>query len=314
MTVQEVEGELAPPAPRHVDVVVVAYNSADVLRECVGPLADVPGLNVVVIDNASPDASLESVADLPVDAVRAGRNGGFAAGCNLGIARGDAPYVLLLNPDAAMTVADVDALVRVLDEEPAVGMVAPLILDADGRPAPSLRRFPRLRSTYAQALFLHRLAPRASWTDELVRDPEAYRRPGSPEWVSGACMLIRRSVLEQVGGLDERFFLYCEDIDLCARTRAAGWDIRFEPAAVVRHREGHAAPRSATLRLLARNRVIYARLHRSPAAARLEALGVALGHATHVLTSRPAVARGHVAALRAALRTSARPRIGQPEG
>lgn len=297
-------------AGSRVDAVVVAYNSARTLRGCVGALTAIDGVSVIVVDNASPDDSMETIADLPVRAVRATRNGGFAAGCNLGAAQGSAPYVLLLNPDACIGAEDVHALAEVLDDDPRAGIAAPRILEDDGSLAYSLRRFPRLRSTFAQALFLHRLWPRASWTDELIREREAYEQPSEHEWVSGACMLVRRDALELLGGLDEDYFLYCEDIDLCARLRAAGWSIRYEPRATVRHEGGASGARDDLFAMYARNRVLYARKHaRSRLVPYLEAMGVVLGHATHALTSfaRPAARRGHLRALAAVFRASSLP-------
>lgn len=297
-------------ATRAVDVVVVSYCSRETLRACVQPLCGLPGVTVTVVDNASPDDSVATVDDLPVELIRSSRNGGFAYGCNLGIATGSAPYVLLLNPDAQIDRDALATLVRVLDEEPAVGAVGPRILGESGELKFSQRSFPRLRSTWSQAMFLHRLAPHAKWTDEVIRDPAAYATPGSPEWLSGACLLTRRSALTEIGGLSERFFLYCEDIDLCRRLRQAGHDLRFEPAATVRHRGGASAPRGSTLPIYARSRVLYARQHYRRPAVPLEVLGVVVGEATHALASirRRGVARGHAAAIRAALRPS--PAIG----
>lgn len=301
---------MSAPRPPGVDAVVVAYNSARTLRGCVERVVEIDGVRVWVVDNASPDHSLETIADLPVTTVRAERNGGFAAGCNLGIARGRGRYVLLLNPDARIGGEDLRTLVDALERDPDAGVAAPRILEQNGSLAYSQRRFPKLRSTFAQALFLHRLRPRASWSDELVRDPAAYERAGSPEWVSGACMLVRREALERVGGLDEDFFLYCEDIDLCARLRGAGWGIRYEPAATVRHEGGASRAREELLAVYARNRVLYARKHARSPAVLLEAMGVALGHATHALASiaRPPARRGHMRALAAALRQVSRPK------
>jgi N-acetylglucosaminyl-diphospho-decaprenol L-rhamnosyltransferase len=295
---------MEPERPARIDAVIVAYNSAPVLRGCVAPLAAAGGVTVTVVDNASPDDTAAAVAGLDARVIHAGRNGGFAAGCNLGLSAGGAPYVLLLNPDARISAEDLARLARVLDEDPAVAVAAPRILEGDGALAFSQRRFPRRRSTFAQALFLHRVWPRAPWVDELVRDPAAYDAPGDPEWVSGACLLARREVLEAIGGLDERFFLYCEDIDLCARVRAAGHGIRFEPRATARHAGGASAPREGLLAVYARNRVRYARKHGSRADASLEAAGVALGHVTHALASiaRPAARRGNLQALAALAR------------
>jgi N-acetylglucosaminyl-diphospho-decaprenol L-rhamnosyltransferase len=283
-----------------VDAVLVSYNSAERLREAVGPLTAIDGVRVFVTDNASSDDPAAVLADLPVDFVALDENVGFGAGCNAGWRRGDAPHVLFLNPDAAIDEGSLRALAGVLDRNARVGLVAPRILEPDGSLAFSQRRFPRLRSTYARALFLHRIFARAAWADELVRDPSAYERPSSPDWVSGACMLVRRSVLEETGGFDERFFLYCEDKDLCRRIRAAGYEVRYEPGATARHHGGASAPRAGLLPVLARSRVAYAKKHSGRMGAALETLGVALNALTHAVVARGKRA-GHWNALRAAL-------------
>ena len=163
---------------------------------------------------------------------------------------------------------------------------------------------------------MHRLWPLAGWTDEVIRDEAAYATAGSPDWVSGACMLIRRSALERLGGLDDSFFLYGEDIDLCARVREAGWGVRFEPLALARHTGGASRPSEELLPVLAASRVLYARKHaRRRLSVALETAGIALGHATHALTAirRPAARRGQVAALKAALGATADPRATRAE-
>jgi N-acetylglucosaminyl-diphospho-decaprenol L-rhamnosyltransferase len=286
-----------------VDAVIVSYNSRDTLRGCVLPLVAADRVTVTVVDNDSPEPALDVIADLDVRPIASGRNGGFSFGCNLGAAQGDAPYVLFVNPDAVLPAADLARLVAVLDAEPAVGLVGPRLVGDDGSLMPSIRRFPRVRSTWATALYLHRLFPRARWSDEINRRYEEYERVGYPEWVSGACMLVRRSVLEAVGGLDEGFFLYCEDTDLCARIRAAGHEIRYEPEACARHQGGASAPRAGLMPVLAVSRARYARLHDRRAVALAQRLGIALGHLTHALVSlpRPAKRRGHVRAVRAVL-------------
>jgi N-acetylglucosaminyl-diphospho-decaprenol L-rhamnosyltransferase len=285
-----------------VDVVVVSYNSRTELRECVEPLATRGDTSVIVVDNASHDGSLEAVAGLQVRAIALERNGGFAHGCNIGWRAGEAPYVLLLNPDARIDPAMLDRLTAVLDKAADAGAVAPKILHPDGSVDFSQRRFPRLRSTYAQALFLHRLFPQSSWTDEVLRDSDAYAHVGSPDWVSGACILVRRNVLEELGGLDNGFFMYCEDIDLCRRLRQAGHDLRYEPSAVVVHEGGASAPRPSLLPVLAASRIRYASKHRSRLYATLERLGIALGALTHIVVARGgrATRAGHAHSLRLA--------------
>jgi N-acetylglucosaminyl-diphospho-decaprenol L-rhamnosyltransferase len=289
-------------------VVVVSYCSGRTLRGCVEPLCGLPGVRVTVVDNASPDDSLDVISDLPVDAVRSERNGGFSFGCNLGARRGQAPFILFLNPDARMEADALETLIAALREDPKAGLVAPRIVDDEGRLMWSLRRFPRQRSTFGLALFAHRLWPRSRWSDELVRDPDAYQRPGTPEWVSGACMLVRRSVFEELGGFDEGFFLYCEDTDLCRRIWASGHTLLFEPAAEVLHVEGSSSGAGETQPILARSRVRYARKHMSRSGAAAQTVGVALGELVRVVATcwKPALRRGHLAALRAALSREAR--------
>ncbi|MGH2798630.1 MAG: glycosyltransferase family 2 protein [Thermoleophilaceae bacterium] len=270
-----------------VDVVVVSYNSRDELARCVEPLAGVEAVSVVVVDNASSDGSLEAVAGLPgVATIALEHNLGFAAGCNAGWRAGTGEAVLFLNPDARIEAGSVARLVRVLDEQAGVGIAAPRILHEDRTLDYSQRSFPRLRSTYGQALFAHRLFPRASWTDEVIRDERSYEEANAPDWVSGACLLVRRRTLEAVGGLDEGFFMYCEDKDLCRRVRNAGWDVRYVPDVVAVHAGGASAPRASLLPVLAASRIRYARKHQGTTTALLERFGVGLGAATRLLVSR----------------------------
>ena len=286
-----------------IDAVIVSYRSAETLRGCVEPLARIPHVRVTVVDNASPDESVETIADLPVEIVRSGRNGGFSYGCNLGAARGTAPFLLFLNPDARIDAGALEVLASVLRTDPATAVVGPRILDDDGELAWSQRRFPRHRSTYGQALFAHRLWPRAAWSDELIRNTAVYDVPGTPEWLSGACMLVRRTAFEQLGGFDERFFLYCEDTDICRRVWDAGQTVRFEPSARVWHVGGASSGVGETQPIAARSRVLYARKHMGRSSAHVEAVGVALGEATRAvakLRQRPYRSR-HLEAFRAAL-------------
>lgn len=282
-----------------VDVVVVSFNSRLSLRACVEPLASADDVNVIVVDNASSDRTLDVVSDLRVSAIPLSYNAGFAHGCNVGMKAGDAPYVLLLNPDSTVEPPSLQLLVTHLESNPSVGAVAPRLVDPEGVVHYSLRRFPRLRSTYAQALLLQRVFPRARWADEVIRRQEEYEQPGAHEWVSGACILARRNVLEQLNGLDESFFLYCEDTDLCLRIWKAGYEVHFRPEAKVVHEGGGSADRSTLLHVAAASRVRYAQKHRARVAAFLERVGIGLGALTHMFVGRGAGVRaGHARALR----------------
>ena len=285
-----------------VDVVVVAFNSRKQLRACVEPLCTLDYVSVIVVDNASPDNSLEALDGLPVTAIASAVNGGFAYGCNRGFRAGSAPFVLLLNPDATIDGESLSQLVAVLESDERVGAVAPRIIASDGSLDFSQRRFPRLRSTYARALYLHRIFPRAPWSDETIREVDRYERPGSVEWVSGACMMLRRSALELVNGLDERFFMYCEDKDLCRRLWDQGLEVRYEPRATARHHGGASAPRASLLPVLTVSRVLYAEKHDNRLVTVLERAGLGLEALTRMVVSRGGLQRrtGYARSLRAA--------------
>jgi GT2 family glycosyltransferase len=284
-----------------VDVVVVSYNSRDELRGCVEELSALDRANVIVVDNESSDGSLEAVAGLRVDAVASGWNGGFSFGVNTGWRRGSAPYVLLVNPDARIAPDALALLEEVLDRESTVAIAAPRIVSPEGELDFSQRRFPRLRSVYAQAFFLHRLFPRAAWSDDVVRDLSSYSVDGEPDWVSGACLLIRRSVLEELNGLDESFFMYGEDKDLCKRARSAGYCVRFVSGSECVHEGGASTMTAASFAMLAESRRRYAVKHGSGRAF-VARLGIALSHATHIMSARgTAIRLGHLRAIRAQL-------------
>ena len=286
-----------------VDVVVVTYRNANTVASAVEPLAGIEQFRVLVVDNASGDDTLDLLRKLPVETIALDENGGFAHGCNVGTAAGTNPYVLFLNPDARLEPAALTALASELDRNERVGAVAPRIVEPDGSLDFSLRRFPRLRSGVAQALFLHRVFPAASWVDEVIRDRSQYESTHAVEWVSGACVLVRRSVLEQLGGLDESFFHYSEDIDLCKRIWQAGYEVRYVPAAVAEHSGGGSAPRTRLLPILAASRIRYSAKHDRPLVAALVRATVAAGAMTHVLVARNGAARrGHLRALGVALK------------
>jgi N-acetylglucosaminyl-diphospho-decaprenol L-rhamnosyltransferase len=230
------------PAPR-TTVVLVTWRSRDHLPGCLAALEaakDEDALETIVVDNASDDDTVACVRERAPGAlvVRNDTNRGFAAAVNeaLRLARGDA--VLLLNPDVVLGRGCIARLRRDLDEDETLGLAGPQLLFPDGRPQRSAWDAPRLPTLAFDAFLLYNLLPRSR------RHPLAARIAAAAEDVdalSGACLLVRRSCFESLGGLDERFFLYFEDVDLGLRARAAGWRVRLVPDARAVHALGGSA-------------------------------------------------------------------------
>lgn len=221
-----------------VDVVIVHYNTAAMLRSCLEAVSAIgDGLlgRVVVVDNGSADPAVEQikVAFPDVELICNRRNLGFAAACNKGIAAAESSYCLLLNPDAQI---DERALKILLDRMTAhadAGVVAPRLINPDGSLQWSCRRYPTVPALLARGARLGALM-KGPLDNYLMRDWD-HGEVRTVDWVTGACLLLRRAALDEVGPLDERFFLYCEDIDLCRRMQLAGWKVYYEPAAIVAH-------------------------------------------------------------------------------
>ncbi len=219
-----------------VAIVIVAYNSGELLRRCLGAVGSRLG-EVVVVDNASPDGETAAVcADFPhVRLLERARNDGFATAANAGIAATDAPWVLLLNPDAWPLGDDLEVLFEHGRRDSQTGAAGPLLVDERGRPSRSTIRAPLSPTALALWAALPQPLSRAYelWRRATWRGSADRVRPG--EFLQGAAMLLRREAFDGVGGFDEHFFMYGEDADLCSRLRAAGWAIELCSAATFVH-------------------------------------------------------------------------------
>jgi hypothetical protein len=224
-----------------VTIVIVSYNTRPELENCLASLALHPPRtthDVLVVDNASTDGTTEALrARWPaVGLIEAGSNLGFAGANNLGVRASTSEFALLLNSDTLVPDGAVDTLVESLRAEPDVGAAGPRIVDAAGRPELSfgamMGPFTELRQKLV--VRLHERGVRA-----VVRHVERLTRLRQyPDWVSGACLLVRRNDAMAVGLLDERYFLYAEDVDFCAALRGIGRRILFTPDAQIVHLRG----------------------------------------------------------------------------
>jgi N-acetylglucosaminyl-diphospho-decaprenol L-rhamnosyltransferase len=229
-----------------VACVVVDYHADDALAACIDSLLANDVRDIVVVENGEVDSSATALDGREVVLVEPGQNLGYGRGVNRGAAAtGPAKYLLVSNPDVVLHDGAVAAMRSYLEAHDEVAVVGPRILRPDGTVYPSQRLFPNIWLAGAHAL----LAP--LWPNNPVT--RIYRSPrpdGTVDWVSGACFLVRRDVFEQIGGFDERYFMFAEDMALCWQVRARGYSVACTPEAVVTHVEGlsrQRAPRSMIL-------------------------------------------------------------------
>jgi len=211
-----------------LSIVIVAYQSGDFLRQCLGAVSDRSG-ELVVVDNGSPEGETEALcaAFANVRLIRRERNDGFGSAANAGVAATSGQWILLLNPDAWPIDDAAERLVQFAEEEPHLAAAGPLLFDESGQPQRSTIRPP----LSAASLALWAAFPRGiSRAYDVVRG-SARHAPRGGEFLQAAALLLRREAFEQVGGFDESFFMYGEDADLCARLRDAGWRVAVCPEA-----------------------------------------------------------------------------------
>ncbi len=235
----------APTAPWAA--VVVNFEAGALLEACVrSVLADdsAGAVELVVVDNASRDGSLGALAKAfpDVQVVHSPGNVGYASAANLGIAATRAPVVAVLNPDTRLEPGSARAMLDRIESQPRLAAVGPRIKNNDGSDYPSARTDPSIPVAVMHGT-LGAWWPTNPFTTryrQLDADPE---RPRAVDWISGAAVWLRRTALDAVGGWDERYFMYFEDVDLCFRLREAGWEVAYDPAGVVWHVQGASTDR-----------------------------------------------------------------------
>jgi len=225
-----------------VSIVIVNWNVRELLRACLASIESSRGgldVEVIVVDNASTDGSPEMVrAAFPAATVIANAdNRGFAAANNQGIARATGRHVMLLNPDTRWPADGLATLVGAVDREPTIGAAGPKLLDADGATIQywCARRLPRALDAIAEYGKLDALLPNSRLARRQLMGEWDHADARDVECLSGACLLVRRTAIDAVGGLDEGYPLYFEDTDWCRRIGAAGWRLRYVASAELIH-------------------------------------------------------------------------------
>ena len=230
-----------------LSVIIVSWNVRDLLRRCLLAIGSSRGISpeekaieVIVVDNGSRDGSPEMIAaEFPeVRLIQNADNRGFTAANNQGLALSHGRKLVLLNPDTEVVTDALAMMAAYMEAHPGVGALGPQLRYPDGSLQSSRRRFPTLSTAIVESTVLQEW-----WRDNRIL--RRYYMTDTPDdavqtvdWVVGACLMVRREAFEQVGGLDEGFFMYSEELDWCHRLRDAGWKIVYLPTAAVIHHEG----------------------------------------------------------------------------
>ena len=237
---------------------VVNYNAGPALCDCVVSLLAEGPAEVVVVDNDSSDGSAEGLGrSFPdVTVVAAGENLGYARAANLGIAATSAPVVAVLNPDTVLRPGVARVALARFDAEADLAALGPTLLNSDGTVYPSARTVPSVADAVGHGL-LYFVWAGNPFTRRYRQVDADSSRPRDVDWVSGAAVWLRRSALDGVGGWDERYFMYVEDVDLCWRLRRAGWRVAYEPGAAVEHLLGVSTARVPYRMIAEHHRSLY---------------------------------------------------------
>lgn len=238
-----------------LSVIIVNWNTGDLLRQCLEslrPQAATACFETLVVDNASKDGSGDMVQALfpEVQLIANAENLGFAAANNQAIRRARGRYLLLLNPDTIVMAGALQTMVGYLDQHLDVGALGCRLLNADGSVQTSCSHFPTLSNVALDSLGLSRLFPRSRLLARYKMTYWGHDEEREVDQPSGACLMIRRKAWEQVGPLDERFFMYYEEVDLCRRLRQQGWRIVFTPVAQVVHLGGQSSRQHLDVRIV----------------------------------------------------------------
>ncbi len=298
-----------------VSIIILSWNVRDLLRACLGslPLND-PAVEIIVVEAGSADGSAELVqAEFPgVQLIARRENLGYSRGNNLGLAQARGRYLFVLNPDTVVLPGSLDAMRAYMDAHTAVGVLGPQLLWPDQTVQPTRRRFPTVATAFFESTWLQPLAPRGLLDRYHGADLPA-TEAHAVDWLVGAALFVRREAYAQVGGLDEGFFMYSEELDWLRRMHAADWRCVYFPQAQVVHHEARSsaqAPAATHIRFNT-SKVRYFRKYHGPVvgeALRWFLLGnfavqMGLEAAKGLLGHKRALRQARVAVYRAVLRS-----------
>ncbi len=244
-----------------VSIIIVNYRVPKLLKACLESIkANVKAeCEVIVTDNASNDGSVEMIRnEFPwVKLIANPTNDGFAAGNNLALPKATGQYVFYLNPDAEVIGDAVDKLVRYLDTHKTVGLVAPKLINTDGSLQKSVHKYYSFWDTLIDNRLFPYVFKNAKWFQKINYAFWLHNEERDIDWAKGAALMVRKSILDELGAFDEQFWIYGEEIDLCYRIKHAGWNVRFYPYAVIRHHEKQSSRQHSTIMFIQNYKSLY---------------------------------------------------------
>lgn len=260
-----------------LSIVIVNWNVCALLRRCLHSIsmgtASGPTCQVIVVDCASVDDSVAMVQrEFPsAQLIVSSENLGYARGANLGATRASGRYLMIMNPDTEVMYNALAVLVQHMDAHPRVGAAGPQLRYADGRLQPSRRRFPTLATAFWESTLLQQWFPDNSFARHYYMADRTADSAQPVDWLVGAALIIRRAAWEEVGPLDEEYFMYFEELDWCRRCHAAGWEVHYVPQAVIIHHEAKSSDQVPVARTIyfQRSKVRYFRKYHGTAWANL---------------------------------------------
>jgi N-acetylglucosaminyl-diphospho-decaprenol L-rhamnosyltransferase len=232
-----------------LSILIVSWNVADLLAACLQSIGSPLGVEIIVVDSASSDLTVAMVKERfpQVKLLPQSENIGYTRGNNIGFQAAQGRYLLLLNPDTEMTGDALAQMVSYLEANPTVGIVGPRTLNTDGSIQSTRRRFPTLLTAFFESTWLESLAPK-SLLDRYYVAAAADDSMTDVDWVQGSALMARREVYQQIGGLDEGYVMYSEEMDWCRRAKDAGWRVVYLGTAQIIHHGGKSTDQVAARR------------------------------------------------------------------
>ena len=229
-------------------LILISWNTSKELKSCLYSVRDAinDAVQVIVVDNASGDDTVEMIhSEFPwVHLIANKTNYGFGKGCNIGLRESLGRYIFFLNPDSAIEKESLKSIVEFGDSHPEAGILGIKVMNPNGTLQYSCRHFPTVAAGLFRNSILGKFFPKNPYTRDYLMVDWNHNQPQEVDWVSGCALVIRKETIEELGGFDERFFMYCEDVDLAYRAKQKNWKVMYFPGAVSIHSRSKSSDKS----------------------------------------------------------------------